>query len=94
MAKLTKKYIFEQKLNGKPIIILVEEEHGRWATKEDIDMLCECGILVKQNGKNEWPYHLQETITTHAILTYLEPFDLDDKPFSVLPKGRRMPIFI
>ena len=95
MAKLTKKYIFEQKLNGKPIIIFVEVGHGRrWATKEDIDMLRECGILVKHNSKNEWSYNLQEVITTHEILTYLEPFDLDNEPVTRLPKGRHLPLFL
>ena len=84
IAKLTKKYIFERKLDGKPIIIQVKDAHGRWATKEDIAVLRKYGILVKHHDKDK-PLG---TIATHEILTYLIPFDLDHGPISQIFKGQ------
>lgn len=87
MTKLTKKYIFEQKLKGEPIIVLVDEGLGRWVTKEDYRILRECGILIEYHD-NEWPD--KQTITTHEILTYLIPFNLDHNPIMRLFKGQTM----
>lgn len=83
MKMLTKKHIFARRIDGKPIIMKVEEGHGRWATKEDAKLLYECGIIVSHDSDLD--------ITTHDILTYLVPFDIEAGPITRLPEGQLMP---
>lgn len=80
---LTKKHIFARRIDDKPIIMKVEEGHGRWGTKEDVNLLYESGIIVSHDNNLD--------ITTHEILTYLIPFDIKAGPISRLPKGQLMP---
>lgn len=89
MKKLTKKYIFERKLDGKPIIIQVKKGYGRWATKEDLVILRECGILIEHRLGRTF-----DTIITHEILTYLIPVNLDHKPMTRIAKGHVLPAFL
>lgn len=78
MTNLTRKYVFEQKLNGKPINLFVESG-GCWATKEDARLLQKYGILVPLSDDN--------LIATHKILTYGKPFNPGDASIAEIPKG-------
>lgn len=79
MRPLTKKYVFERKLDGKPIIIYVDKGFGGWATKEDAKLLRSFGIIA--------PYKVEQSICTHEILTYALPFNPHDGPVSRTQKG-------
>ncbi len=79
MKPLTKKYIFERKLDGKPIMLFVDEGLGRWATREDAKLLQTFGIIV--------PHHLHHLISTHDIITYSLPFDPHNEPVAKMRKG-------
>ena len=79
MTKLTKKYVFKRRLDGKPIIIYVTHSHGRWATKEDIKLLKKYGIIV--------PYEGDRLICTHKILTYALPFNPHNGHVAQTEKG-------
>ena len=53
--KLTKKDVFTMKLKDEPILIDCIElglPRKRWATKEIINTLIECEVLVKENEKH------------------------------------------
>jgi len=83
MTKITKKYIFERKLDGKPIIIYVDEGFDGWATNEDARLLQTFGIIAPYGG----PRSRYSSICTHDIITYSLPFDPHDRPVTVTRKG-------
>lgn len=82
MDKITKKYIFERKLDGKPIIIYVDKGFIGWASKEDIKLLKTFGIIV--------PIDLDYSICTHDIITYSLPFDPHSSPVTKTYKGETL----
>lgn len=79
MIKITKKYIFERKLDGKPIIVYVKKGANRWITIEDIKLLKAFGVIVQHD--------IDRQRCTHAITTYTLPFDPQDRPKSEILKG-------
>lgn len=50
MRQITKKYIFEQKLKGEPVMIPLSK--APWLEQiKDLGILVECGILEEGEGK-------------------------------------------
>lgn len=81
MTNLTKKYIFQRRLDGKPIIIYIDKGRGGWATKEDAELLHTYGIIVPHKDK------MKPWITTHEIITYRLPLDPRNSPAHQMSKG-------
>ena len=81
MTKLTKKYVFERRLDGKPIIIYLDKGYGGWAMEEDAKLLHTYGIIVPHEDK------LKPWITTHEVITYRLPLDSRNGPAHRMSKG-------
>ena len=80
MTKLTKKYIFQRRLDGKPIIIYIDKGFAGWATKEDAKLLQTFGIIV--------PYDDDRVICTHEIITHVLPFNPHNGSVAQIEKGQ------
>jgi len=76
MRLLTKKYIFMQKLSGKPIL-LTGRTHKEWL--EMIKLLCECDILRRTNKGA-----IDVGNRTYDILWYLTINNLGDSEMITL----------
>ena len=83
MTKLTKKYIFEQKLKGEPIKI--PESNIPWMKEiKNLGILVECGILEEGEG-NKGRFWVR-----YPILFYGSNRASENDKWHVLKSGQRL----